>query len=56
MHREALANALNRMCTSREERIRMGKVGKARVEKFFRHQSMMEKYNSLLKGVRLWLV
>ncbi len=47
MHREALANALNRMCTSREERIRMGKVGKARVEKFFRHQSMMEKYNSL---------
>ncbi len=47
MHREALAGAMEKMCASREERIRMGKIGKARVDKFFRHPMMMEKYNSL---------
>ena len=47
MHREGLAHALNRMCESRYERIKMGQIGKERVEKYFRHPLMMEKYNSL---------
>ncbi len=47
MHREGLAHALDRMCESREERIKMGQIGKERVEKYFRHPLMMEKYNSL---------
>ncbi len=47
MHREGLAQALDRMCESRDERIKMGQIGKERVDKYFRHPLMMEKYNSL---------
>ncbi len=47
MHREALAGALDKMCSSREERLKMGQIGKMRVERFFKHKTMMEKYNSL---------
>ena len=47
MHREGLAYALNRMCESRDERIRMGLIGRERVDRYFRHPMMIEKYNSL---------
>lgn len=47
MHREGLANALLKMCQSREERIKMGAIGKARVERYFRHPQMIERYNQL---------
>ena len=47
MHREGLAQAMGRMCESRDARIRMGQIGKVRVDKYFRHPMMMEKYNAL---------
>ncbi len=47
MHREGLAKAMDRMCESRQERIKMGQIGKARVERYFRHPMMIERYNSL---------
>ena len=47
MHREGLAAAMEKMCSDRQERLRMGQIGKARVEKFFRHKMMMDRYSSL---------
>lgn len=47
MHREGLAEAMERMCRSRNRRIRMGKSGQARVEAFYRFEKMMEQYKGL---------
>ena len=49
MHREALAIAMDKMCSSRQEREEMGMVGQKRVERFFKHKDMMKKYSSLYR-------
>lgn len=51
MYREGLASAMERMCASRRRRIRMGSVGKKRVEMFYQHEMMLEKYRALYKEV-----
>lgn len=44
MEREALCSAMERMCMRAEERYQMGKAGKMRVEKYFRHEDMIRNY------------
>lgn len=51
MFREGLADAMEKMCESRERRIHMGQVGKKRVDKYYRHQQMLEKYRDLYREV-----
>ena len=51
MHREGLAKAMNEMCKDRNRRLEMGEVGRLRVEKFFRHKLMMERYIALYNEV-----
>ena len=51
MEREALCSAMERMCTHTEERYQMGKVGKARVERFFRHEDMIRNYGDAYSEV-----
>ena len=47
MHREGIARALQKMCDSREERLIMGEIGRSRVERFFQHPQMIERYASI---------
>ena len=55
MERTALCNALERMSTHTEERYLMGKVGKKRVERFFRHEDMIANYeNAYTEVMRKW--
>lgn len=51
MHREGLAEAMEKMCRSREKRIEMGENGKKRVEKYYRHEQMIENYRALYQEV-----
>ena len=51
MYREGLADAMEKMCLSRNRRLRMGESGRKRVEKYFRHEYMMEKYRKLYREV-----
>lgn len=51
MHREALARAMDKMCSDRNRRIAMGINGKKRVERFFRHSQMMTRYNMLYNDI-----
>lgn len=51
MEREALCSAMERMCTHTEERYQMGKVGKERVERFFRHEDMIRNYEDAYSEV-----
>lgn len=51
MEREALCTALERMCTHTEERYLMGKAGKKRVERFFRHEDMIRNYKDTYEEV-----
>lgn len=44
MHREAICNAMELLCVNKEERLRMGQIGKLRVEHSFLHGDMMKKY------------
>ncbi len=47
MHREGLAKAMDKMCRDRQERLRMGEIGKMRVEKYYKHKLMMSRYSCL---------
>lgn len=47
MQREALANAMERMCLSRVRREEMGLVGQRRVEKYYRHETMLQNYRKM---------
>ena len=47
MHREGIASAMLKMCESREKRLEMGEIGRARVEKFFRHPLMIKRYSEI---------
>ena len=51
MYREGLSDAMEKMCLSRNRRLRMGESGRKRVEKYFRHEYMMEKYRKLYREV-----
>lgn len=51
MHREGLAKAMDKMCSSRERRLEMGEIGRMRVEAYFRHGDMMQRYAALYKEV-----
>ena len=47
MYREGLAEAMEKMCESREKRIVMGEIGQKRVELYYRQQMMLEKYQAV---------
>ena len=47
MHREGLAQAMEKMCQNRNLRLEMGENGKMRVENGFKHKMMMERYSKL---------
>lgn len=51
MHREGLANAMDKLCQSRELREEMGEIGRMRVEKYFKHPDMIKRYAALYKGI-----
>lgn len=51
MYREALADALDLMCESRENRLKMGRIGQKRVELYYQHPMMLENYQNLYKEV-----
>lgn len=47
MYREGLADALEKMCASRERRLAMGEVGRRRVELYYQHHMMLENYQQV---------
>ena len=47
MYRKGLADALERMCASRQRRLAMGEAGRRRVEALYRHGDMLERYRDL---------
>lgn len=51
MYREGLAEAMEKMCISREARERMGEIGRRRVDKYYRHEKMIEKYRQMYEEV-----
>ena len=51
MHREGLADAMEKMSLSRRRRLRMGAAGKKRVAAYYRQETMMEKYRALYEEV-----
>ena len=51
MYREGLADAMEKMCQSRERRLEMGKIGQRRVDKYYRHENMIEKYRNMYREV-----
>lgn len=55
MHREGLADAMEKMCRSRRRRLRMGEAGKKRVNTFYRTDQMTEKYRAVYKEAEAWL-
>ena len=44
MHRQALADAMEKMCLSPASRLEMGRIGQKRVELYYRHEQMTRKY------------
>ena len=51
MYREGLADAMEKMCTSRRRMLRMGKIGQQRVDKYYRHERMIEQYRQMYREV-----
>ncbi len=51
MQREKLANAMERLCESRELRLKMGEIGQKRAYEHFRYNIMLTKYRNLYKEV-----
>lgn len=47
MYRKGLADAMERMCTSRARRIEMGERGQRRVATYFLHEQMLTNYRAL---------
>lgn len=52
MYREGLADAMEKMCRSRDRRLAMGASGQARVDQYYRHNRMMEQYRELYKEAK----
>lgn len=51
MHREEIANAMERLCADDKIRIRMGEIGKKRVAAFYTHEISMNRYRELYEEV-----
>lgn len=51
MYREGLAQAMEKMCESRERRLRMGEIGRARVANLYQHERMIGEYRRLYREV-----
>lgn len=51
MQREKLADAMEKLCESRELRLKMGEIGQKRTYEYFRYNIMLEKYRKLYKEV-----
>jgi glycosyltransferase involved in cell wall biosynthesis len=51
MQREELADAMERMCESRELRLRMGEIGQRRAYEYYRYEIMLTKYKNLYREV-----
>lgn len=47
MYREGLADAMLKMCESRERRLQMGIIGQKRVEEFYQHEFMLKNYRDM---------
>lgn len=55
MHRNALCMAMERMCLRKQERFLMGKTGQQRVEKHYRHEEMIRRYEEAYQEVlKIW--
>ena len=52
MYREGLADAMEQLCKSRALREQMGKIGRQRVDRYYRHERMMEQYRELYREVQ----
>ena len=56
MQRGKLADAMERLCESRELRLQMGEIGRRRVYEYYRYNIMLTKYRDLYKEVEAqWL-
>lgn len=51
MYREGLAEAMIKMCRSREKRLQMGENGRKRVEALYRHETMIRNYRNMYREV-----
>lgn len=51
MHREEIANAMERLCADSKMRERMGEIGKKRVAAFYTHEISMNRYRKLYEEV-----
>jgi len=51
MQREKLADAMEKLCESRELRLQMGEIGRKRVYEYYRYNIMLTKYRDLYKEV-----
>lgn len=51
MYREGLTDAMEKMCSSRRRRLRMGEIGQKRVDTYYRHERMIEQYRQLYREV-----
>ncbi len=51
MYREGLAEAMEKLCASRRRRLRMGKAGQQRVEKYYQQEKMIEQYRQMYREV-----
>ena len=51
MQREKLADAMEKLCESRELRLQMGEIGQKRAYEYFRYNIMLTKYRDLYKEV-----
>ena len=52
MYREGLADAMERLCRSRALREQMGRIGRQRVDRYYRHERMLEQYRELYREVQ----
>lgn len=51
MQREKLADAMEKLCESRELRLKMGEIGQKRAYEYYRYNIMLTKYRNLYKEV-----
>ncbi|MBQ4630681.1 MAG: GT4 family glycosyltransferase PelF [Clostridia bacterium] len=51
MQREKLADAMEKLCESRELRLKMGEIGQKRAYEYYRYNIMLTKYRDLYKEV-----
>lgn len=52
MYREGLADAMEKMCASRQRRLQMGEVGRKRVELYYQQQFMLGKYQAVYEELK----